>query len=254
MEYYILQLILLILIFVRVFTIFSFAPIFNSEVIPVQIRLAIAIFFSFTIFPLLKDQMPHINLDFLSFVVVVVIEVFVGAMIGFMTNLIFLGMQAAGELMGFDLGLNVATVFNPETGNNPVLGSFFYYMALLIFLLINGHHFIIQSVRISYESVPISGFALSNDLVEKVIRTSSIFFVVAIKLAAPIIISLFLTNIILGILARVVPQMNIFIVGFPLKIGIGLVIISFMIPFVFVIFKKLLNTFEFSIVELIRVM
>jgi flagellar biosynthetic protein FliR len=254
MEYYVLQLILLIIIFVRVFTVFSFAPVFNDESIPVQIRLAIAIFFSFTLFPLLKDQMPHINLNFLSFVLLVVIEVVVGAMIGFMINLIFLGMQIAGELMGFDLGLNVATVYNPETGNNPVLGQFLYYISIFIFLLINGHHFIIDSIKISYESVPISGFVLSNDLVEKVIKTSSIIFIVAIKIAAPIIISLFLTNIALGILARVVPQMNIFIVGFPLKIGIGLLIISFMIPFIFVIFKKLLYTFEFSIVELIRVM
>ncbi len=254
MEIYILQLILLVIIFVRVITILSVAPIFNTEVIPVQIRLAISIFFALTLFPLLRDQLPHINLNFISFLVLVVIEVAVGLIIGFMINMIFYGMQIAGELMGFDLGFNVATVFDPDTGNNPVLSQFLYYTAALIFLMLNGHHFIIESIKISYESVPISGFALNNDFVEKLIKISSIIFIVAIKIAAPIIISLFLTNILLGILARIVPQMNIFIIGFPLKIGVGLIIISFMIPFIFVIFKKLLVSFEFSIVELIRVM
>lgn len=254
MEYYIIRFILLIVIFVRVLTIFSVAPIFSSEVIPLQIRLAISLFFAFTLFPFMTDQLAFINLDFLSFVLLIIIEVITGLIIGFMMNLIFFGMQIAGELMGFDLGLNVATVYDPETGNNPVLGRFLYYTAALIFLMINGHHFIVESVKISYESIPISGFVLSNQFVEKIIKTSTIMFVVAIKIAAPIIISLFLTNIGLGILARIVPQMNIFIIGFPLKIGIGLIIISFMIPFIFVIFKKLLYAFEFSIVELIRVM
>jgi flagellar biosynthesis protein FliR len=254
MEYYVLQLILLLIIFVRVITVLSVAPIFNNEVIPTQVRIAISLFFSFTLFPLLRNQMPHINLDILSFVVVVVLEVIVGVMIGFMINLIFLAMQIAGELMGFDLGLNVATIYDPDTGSNPVLGKFFYYISLLIFLLLNGHHFIIDAIKISYESVPISGFILSNDLIEKVIKISSVIFIVAIKIAAPVLISLFLTNIALGIMARVVPQMNIFVIGFPLKIGVGLLIISAIMPFVFVIFKKLLNTFEFSIVELIRVM
>ena len=111
-----------------------------------------------------------------------------------------------------------------------------------------------ESIKLSYESVPIGGFSLNNQLVEKLIKTSSIIFIIAIKIAAPVIISLFLTNIALGILARIVPQMNIFIIGFPLKIGVGLLIITFMMPFIFVIFKKLLTAFEFNVVELIRVM
>ena len=254
MEYYILQFILLIVIFIRVITLFSVAPIFNSDVIPIQVRIAIALFFALTLFPLLKDTMPKINLDLLSFVLLVVIEVVVGLIIGFMISLIFMGMQIAGEIMGFDLGFNIATIYDPETGNNPVLARFLYYTAALIFLLLNGHHFILESIKLSYESVPIGGFSLNNQLVDKLIRTSSIVFIIAIKIAAPVIISLFLTNIALGILARIVPQMNIFIIGFPLKIGVGLLIISFMIPFIFVIFKKLLTAFEFNVVELIRVM
>ena len=254
MEYYVLQLILLIIIFVRVVTVLSVAPIFSNEVIPVQIRLAISLFFAFTLFPILRDQLPHINLDFLSFVILVLIETVTGLIIGFMIHMIFLGMQIAGELMGYDLGLNVATMYDPETGNNPVMGRFFYYTSILIFLFLNGHHFIVESIKISYESIPISGFVISNDFIEKAVKITSTIFIVAIKIAAPVIISLFLTNIALGIMARVVPQMNIFIVGFPLKIGIGLLVITAMIPFAFVIFKKLLNIFEFSIVELIRVM
>ena len=254
MEYYILQFVLLIIIFVRIVTLFSVAPIFNNPVIPIQVRISMALFFSFVLFSLLKESAPNINLDFLSFVVLVMIETVVGLIIGFTMSLIFWGMQYAGELMGFDLGLNIATLYDPETGNNPVLGRFFNYVALLIFLIINGHHFIIDAIKISYDSVPIAGFTLSADFIEKITKATSIIFIVAIKIAAPILISLFLTNISLGIMARVVPQMNIFLVGAPLKIAVGLFIISIVMPFIIVIFRKLLYNFESNVIELIRVM
>ena len=254
MEYYILQFVLLMIIFARIVTLFSVAPIYSNTVIPIQVRISIALFFSFVLFSLLKDTAPKINLDILSFSLLVVIETIVGLTIGFMMTLIFWGMQYAGELMGFDLGLNIATLYDPETGNNPVLGRFFNYVALLIFLLINGHHFVINAIKISYDSIPIGGFTLSADFIEKVSKLTSIIFILSIKIAAPILVSLFLTNISLGIMSRVVPQMNIFLVGAPLKIGVGIVIISIIMPFIITVFRKLLYTFESNVIEIIRVM
>jgi flagellar biosynthetic protein FliR len=230
------------------------APVFSYSFIPAQIKISIAIFFSLALFPLLRDQLPKMNLDFLSFVIAVLLEIGVGLMIGFTTTLIFFGMQLAGELIGFDIGLNIASSFNPEIGSSAISGQLLYYLALLIFLILNGHHFIIDSIKISYSTVPISGFVLNDVFYKKLIEISSFMFVVAVKIAAPIIIAMFLTNVALGILSRVVPQMNIFMVGFPIKIGFGLAILMITIPFIVFVFKKLLMNFEFNVVELIKYM
>jgi flagellar biosynthetic protein FliR len=254
MEYYILQFVLFLLIFARIASVLVTAPVFSYQVIPVQIKISIAIFFSLALFPLLKDQLPKMNFDLLSFIIAVLLEVVVGLIIGFATSLLFYGMQLAGELIGFDIGLNIASVFDPEIGSSAVTGQLIYYFAILIFLILNGHHFIIDSMKISYESIPISGFTLNEHFYKKLIELSAFIFVVAIKIAAPVIVAMFLTNVALGILSRVVPQMNIFMVGFPLKIGVGMLIIVSTIPFILYVFKKLLLTFETSVVELIRYM
>jgi flagellar biosynthesis protein FliR len=254
MEYYILQFILFLLIFARISAVLVSAPVFSYSVIPVQVKISIAVFFALALFPLLKDQLPKMNLDFLSFTIAVLIEVSVGLLIGFATSLIFYGMQLAGELIGFDIGLNVASAFDPEIGSSAVTGQMMYYLAMLIFLVLNGHHFIIDSIKISYESIPISGLVMNENFYKKLIEISASMFVVAVKIAAPVIVAMFLTNVALGILSRIVPQMNIFMVGFPLKIGLGLFVFMSIVPFIVYVFKKLLMTFEFSIVELIRYM
>jgi flagellar biosynthesis protein FliR len=254
MEYYILQFILYLLIFVRVISLFITAPIFSHSVIPVQIKICIAAFFALAIFPLLKGQLPKMNLDLLSFSIAGLLEVMVGLTIGFASSILFYGFQMAGEFIGFDIGLNVATIFDPEIGTSGVTSEFFYYMSLLFFLILNGHYFIVESVKISYESIPINSFMISETFYKKFFEICVSIFIVAIKISAPVMVTLFLTNIALGILSRVVPQMNIFMVGFPLKIAAGMIIISIIIPFIMVVFKKLLIMFEFNIVELIRYM
>lgn len=254
MEFYILQFILFLLIFVRTLSLLAVAPIFSYSVIPIQIRISISIFLALALFPALKNTLPKMNLDFLSFVIAGLIEVFIGLFIGFACSLIFYGMQLAGELIGFDIGFNVATLFDPENGTSGVTGLFLYYVSLLIFLILNGHHFIFESLKLSYESVPISGITLSDGLYKQLFKICASIFVIGIKIAAPIIITMFLTNIALGILSRVVPQMNIFMVGFSLKIAVGIAILMIIFPFIFFIFKKLLMNFEYDIVELVRMM
>jgi flagellar biosynthesis protein FliR len=254
MEFYILQFILFLLIFIRTLSLLAVAPIFSYSVIPIQVRISISVFFALALFPSLKNTLPKMNLDLLSFMLAGIVEVMIGLMIGFACSLIFYGMQLAGELIGFDIGFNVATVFDPENGTSGVTGIFLYYFALLIFLILNGHHFIFESLKLSYESIPISGFKFSDEMYKQLIKISASMFIIAVKIAAPVIVTLFLTNIALGILSRVVPQMNIFMVGFSLKIAVGIIILTMIIPFIFFIFKKLLMNFEYDIVELIRLM
>ena len=118
-------------------------------------------------------------------------------------------------------GLSIATAFDPETGSNNIVGAFLYLVMLLVFILINGHHFVLQALVLSYDTIPLGGFALTGPVADQLLRMTGIMFVVGLKCAAPIIVASFLMNVALAILSRVAPQVNVFMVSFPVKIGVG---------------------------------
>jgi len=181
--------------------------------------------------------------------------VMVGVILGFSVGIFFAAIKYAGELISFSLGLSAANMFSPEDNDQvPILGEFLYLFALLVFLLINGHHFVLEALQLTYSSVPIGTFGFSFPLFEKMVSFGSLMFVVAVKIAAPVMVAEFLTNVGLSVLARVMPQMNVFIISFPLSIGVGLIVLVSTAPFMFFIFKKLLLGFEDNILELVRVL
>ena len=141
-------------------------------------------------------------------------EVLTGLLIGFAMGLVFAGVRAAGELIGFDLGLSIATAFDPETGSNNIVGAFLYLVMLLVFILVNGHHFVLQALVLSYDAIPIGGFTLSGPVADQLLGMTGIIFIVGVKCAAPIIVASFLMNVALAILSRVAPQVNVFMVEF----------------------------------------
>jgi len=255
MEIYVSQFLLFILIFARVASLVAVAPVFGHPGVPVQMKAALSIFISFVLYPIVNRHPLQIDVQVLSFAVIVLKEVFTGLVIGFATNLLFAGVQFAGQIIGIDIGFAIANVFDPESGaNTPVIGEVQYILALLIFLMMNGHHFLLESLHMSFVAVPIASFSMSGDLAQKLIGLTGTIFIIAIKIGAPTIIALFLTNVAVGILSRVVPQMNIFVVSFPLKIAVGLFLLMVSMPVFILVFKKLLTNFESSVYELIRVL
>ena len=198
---------------------------------------------------------PQVDLQLLGLVVLLGKEVAVGLMIGFATATLFAAADAAGEIIGYDSGLALATIFDPDTGQtNPMMGEFLNVVFLLVFLLMNGHHFVLQALQLSYHSVPIGGLSFSGALLGKMMGLGSMVVVVAVKFAAPLIVASFLINIALAVLARVAPQMNVFIVSFPLKVGVGFIVMMASAPMIVYVFKKLLTGFEENILELVKVM
>ena len=131
--------------------------------------------------------------------------------------------------------------------------AFFYLISLLIFLIINGHHFLLQALQSSYSSVPVGGFSINEFMFDEILKLSRTLFIVGVKISAPALVALFLSNVVLGILSRVVPQMNVFIVGFPLQIGVGTLVLLIVSPLIVFVFKKLLLGFEESFLELVKV-
>jgi flagellar biosynthesis protein FliR len=254
MEFYAIQLVLFVMIFLRCVTLIALAPVLGHLSIPLQVKAALGMFMSFVLYPLMAARHPEVDLHLFALTLMAMQEVLTGLFIGFAMGLVFAGVRAAGELIGFDLGLSIATAFDPETGSNNIVGAFLYLVMLLVFILINGHHFVLQALVLSYDSIPIGGFTLSGPVADQLLAMSGIIFIVGLKCAAPIIVASFLMNVALAILARVAPQVNVFMVSFPVKIGVGLLVLMSAAPLIIFAFKHLLTGFEEDIVQLIRVM
>ena len=249
------QLVLFLLIFARIMALVSAAPVFGNQNIPVQVKIGIGFFISFVMFPMLSQKAPQVDVRLFPMAVMMLHEVLIGLLIGFAAGLIFAGVRYAGELVSFMMGFSLASVIDPESGGqNRVTGEFMYLATLLVFLMINGHHFLLEALQMSYVTVPTGGLALTGPVFDKMIDLGGIVFIIAVKLAAPVLVALFMINVALSILARVSPQMNVFILSFPLTIGVGMLVLITTAPLIVFVFKKSLMSFEEGLLELVKVM
>lgn len=255
MEVYVAQFVVFVLLVVRTTSLIVTAPILGHQAVPFQIKVGFGLFLAFVLFPLQSKLVGSIDVKLLGIVLIALQEVFVGITIGFGIGLVFAGVRYAGELIGYDMGFSLAASFDPETNASvPVIGEVLYTFTALIFILLNGHHFVLEALMLSYGAVPIGHWSMNAAAADKLISLVGLMFAVAVKFAAPAIVALFLTNIALAVLTRMMPQMNIFGVAFPLKIGVGIIVLSASFPVLIFVFKKVLAVFESSVLDLVKVM
>lgn len=222
-------------------------PIFKSKSIPVLFKFGLALAASIILFPLLDLKAFPVLANLGNFAVGAIGEILLGITIGMAVNLIFVGLQMAGQISGYQMGMALARVMDPSAGQQvPLLAQFFQLFAFLIFLSINAHHWFLMALADSFQLVPPFGFKISGSLIEQLIHIAGNMFVIAIKVGAPVIAALLLTSVAFGLIARTVPQMNVLFVAMPLKIIIGLLFIGFSLPylssFLKTVFSKLGNT------------
>ncbi len=234
----------ILLIFVRVASILMAAPLFESKNIPLFFKAALSFSIALILLPIIE---PIIKIngslfdgDIIVFVIGMTGEIIIGVIIGFSVKLIFAGFQLAGSLIGVQMGLGMANVMDPVTSSQvPLMGHFNYLLAMLIFLAINAHHWFLRAIVESFRLIPPFNFHFSNSLFEHLIELSSNMFVVAIKTGAPVIAALLLASVALGLIARTVPQMNVFFVAMPIKIILGLFVFCVSIPLLSSYFKQI---------------
>lgn len=168
-----------------------------------------------------------------GFAAAAALELGVGLVLGMAVQLLFSGLQLAGQLVGRDMGFAIVNVIDPVTSRDVgLLAQFKLLLAVLVMLAVNGHHLVIRALAESYAHVPVLGLHLSASAVEYLLGLGGMLFVTAIQIAAPILATIFLVTVALGFLGKTVPQMNIFIVGFPLRIGLGLAGLCLILPLV----------------------
>lgn len=244
-----------VLIFARVGAILLTAPLFSSGSIPVHVKVGLSFMLAVIVFPLVSVNDTFVLLPIASLGIAMAGEVLIGVIIGFTARLLFAAVQLAGQLVGFQMGFGIVNVIDPQTSAQvSIIAQFENIITLLTFLALNAHHFFILAIAKSFEVVPLLTFSFTNSLMEALLRLSCDMFVVAAKVAAPIIAILLFTSVALGLLARTVPQMNIFIVGFPLKLAIGLLAVGLTLPLLSAMLRNLFQGLGEDIAVLMKLM
>ncbi|GJL79997.1 MAG: flagellar biosynthetic protein FliR [Nitrospinaceae bacterium] len=226
-------------VFSRVMAIIVFAPILGSPQVPSRFKVGLALVFSILIFPMVKFQPLAEPRGLFDLAIHLATDAAIGLSLAFAVRLIFTAVQVAGTVVDFQMGFGVVNVIDPQTqAQVSVTAQFQNILAILIFLATDAHHFIIGAVVQSFDLINPSQVDFSNVTPEFILRTFSSMFLVAVKIAAPIMAILFFLSVGLGLVARTVPQMNVFIVGFPLQIGVGLVMVALAMPFFSVVLQN----------------
>lgn len=243
-----------ILVFIRIGAILIAAPLFGSRNVPFQLKAGLSLVLAMVIFPVAGFQEVYLT-GIPSLVTAMMGEVLIGVIIGFTARLIFSAVQLAGQLIGFQMGFGIVNVIDPQTSTQfSIVAQFQNIMTLLIFLVLDAHYWFILAISSSFELIPPLGFCFTNSLMEAIVSLSCDMFVIAAKVAAPVIAVLLFTSVALGLIARTVPQMNIFIVGFPIKIAIGLLGVGFSLPLLSVMLRNLFQRMGEDIIVLMKLM
>lgn len=214
-----------ILLLFRFSGLFLITPIFSSRIIPSKIKVGLSFIFALITLPLITGShaLPGHEMMIL---IEILRELLIGLVIGFMAYLPFAIIQLAGRFIDMRMGFAMVNVADPIHGDTlPLMGQFKNVLVILLFLAINGHHVMIKAIRHSFDIIPLGGAVLTNQSIEVLLRSTADIFVLAFTVVLPVVATLFIADIILGFLARTIPQLNIFVVGLPLKILVGFIML-----------------------------
>ena len=235
------------LVMTRVVGLFASSPLFSATQIPAQVK-ALTIMMIATLLVIPVGVRPELaDLHFLQYVGLIAYEVAIGLVIGLMLTLVFSGIEMAGRLFGIQMGFAVANVVDPTTSQQiGVLSQLIRFIFLFVFFSMDGHLMLLQSMILSFKILPLGGGELDFIAIsDNIVQLGSQILMVAMRIALPISCTVLLINTGLAALARPNPQMNIFMIGFMLNIGAGLLILSITVPTLIPFFKKLiLDSFE----------
>jgi len=215
----------------RILGLIMVAPVFGHRAVPGRVKIGLGIFITLIIAPTLPP-MPDVGLGSWHGLFILVQQLLIGVAIGFIMRVIFAAVEAAGEIVGLQMGLGFASFFDPQSaGQTLVLARFFNMLGVLVFLAVNAHLLLLGVLVESFQSLPISTQPLAAAGFYNVAAFGSTVFAAGLQLALPLIAILLMTNLSLGILTRSAPQLNIFAIGFPITLGVGLIVLDLTLPY-----------------------
>ncbi len=246
---------LFLLLIIRASGLFIAAPILGHRSFPRPAKIGMVFLLALVSMPALQDVNVGQAFTLAELAGLSVQELMIGVLTGFFFLLLFKAAELAGVITGFQIGLAISQSFDPNAGEQvSIIGRLWVALASLIFLAINGHHLVIQAFADSCRVIAPGQMVVSGDTAMVMIKYTAYVFVLAIKIAAPVMVTLTLTDVALGTIAKLMPTMNIFIVGFPLKIGVGLMVVALSLPVFNYVLKKSTLYLDHGMTELLASM
>lgn len=221
-----------LLVLVRASAIFMVAPILGNASTPARVKIGLAFMLAVIFTPFLMHQPFTVDLSGpFPLAAAILQELAVGFLIGFLAQLLFVGMQFAGQVVGLQMGFGMANVFDPSSqAQVSVMAQFYLFLGVLVFLLLDGHHWLVIALEKSFTTMPLGSFTLDGRTMGILIARSNDLFWTALMLMAPVLGVLALAELAMAIVARIMPQMNVFVAAFPVKIGLGIITLLVCFP------------------------
>jgi len=243
------------LVLMRISVFLFLFPVFSSNVFPATLKMGFALVMSLLFYSVVPVDVSRFPMDVWSTGLLLIGEVLIGLTLGLCLRVFFGAVQLAGQVIGFQMGFAMINVVDPQTGSNvSIMDQLGYWVCVVVFLVLNGHHMIIMSLIDSFDLVPMGFFSSHPALLGKMLEVTADMFVLSIKIGAPVIAALIFVNAGFGLIAKFSPQMNVMIVAFPVKIAVGLLLFGVTIEIIAIMtrnyiepFRKLLLTLLFYI-------
>ncbi len=219
--------IIFLFVLLRVSSVIVFAPVFSSASIPPQVKVGFAFIFSLALFSTVKPYIHIETLNSMMLLAVTLRELVFAVLLALTVHFIWSGVELGAQLVGFNMGFAIANVLSPEENIQiSVLSEFESIFAILVFLVIDGHYIFIKALAYSFKVLPVGAFVVNQGIFDIFNRLVAMLFAVSFSVLAPAILALFITQVVFGLIARTMPQINIMIVAFPLSIAIGFIVLG----------------------------
>ena len=246
------QLELFVLILIRLASFVYAAPFFNTANVPNRFKIGFSLALSMIVYSLHPDMAVQYD-NIIDYCIIVVQELIVGILLGAVSSFAVQIIQFSGKIIDMDIGLSMAQIYDPTTRMQVgIMGNFYYYMLMLLLILSGMHRFLIEAIVETYNVIPIGGVKFGAGLYTTVIQFMSDYFVIGFRIALPVFSAILMLNCVLAILAKVSPQMNMFVVGMQLKIFVGIFVILFTISMLPSVSDFILDEIERLFAMLVR--
>jgi flagellar biosynthetic protein FliR len=245
-----------LLVLVRVSVLVFLLPILITEEVPTRFKAGLSFFLSIVIFPALPAASIPIPANLMAYILLALKEIYIGAVMGFAGTFIFAGLRFAGAWIDSETGFNMTQIMNPMAGEeDTALAHLIFILFILILLETGGHVFYLQALAESFRLIPLTGAHMASGGMVAVFATMTAeSFLLGMKVAAPVVATLFVSSIALAIIARIMPQMNVWMVGMPMKIALGMMTLMFALPLMWQAFAKQQGALQTYWIGLMRLM
>ena len=240
------------LVFLRAAAFLTAGPLYAFRGIPTVFRIGFPFAIAVVLYPVM-GELPEAPSGAFEYGLAAASELGVGLMMGFTVTFLLNSLRLAGQFIDLKIGFIMSAMADPLSGAQTTLvAQFMYYLAFILFLVMDGHHLLILGLIKSYEMIPLGMASMSAGVGEQLVKTFNRMVVIALQVAAPVLSVLLICDLALGFLSRTTPQINVFLTGFLIKIVVGMLVLAFLMPFMGTVMQSLINVIENDLYTLMR--